>query len=271
MAESRKQIVPYGSWPSPLSAARVTAGGVAPRSDSARRRRCVLARGAGVGGRPQCDRQAIAVGRDHRRDAAGLQRPLARARIRRRRLRRASRHGLLFELRRSAHLSAGRGRHAAADHAPRAPCYADFRVDVPRSRLIGVREHDGRERDRRDCPATCSSRARTSIRIRSSVPTGKFLAWLEWNHPNMPWDGTELWVAVINPDGSIGSREKIAGGARRIDLPAGVVAGWRAVLRIGSHRLVESLSMERDFVRAVGAASIRWRRSSASRSGRSAW
>ena len=26
MAESRKQIVPYGSWPSPLSAARVTAG-----------------------------------------------------------------------------------------------------------------------------------------------------------------------------------------------------------------------------------------------------
>src|ERR1044071_9860462 len=26
MAESRKQIVPYGSWPSPLTAARVTAG-----------------------------------------------------------------------------------------------------------------------------------------------------------------------------------------------------------------------------------------------------
>src|SRR5688572_13438631 len=28
MAASRKQIVPYGSWPSPLSAARVTAGGL---------------------------------------------------------------------------------------------------------------------------------------------------------------------------------------------------------------------------------------------------
>ena len=28
MADSQKQIVPYGCWPSPLSAARVTAGGL---------------------------------------------------------------------------------------------------------------------------------------------------------------------------------------------------------------------------------------------------
>ena len=50
-------------------------------------------------------------------------------------------------------------------------------------------------------------------------PDGKFLAWLQWHHPNMPWDGTELWVAVFNADGSVGSREKVAGGAERIDLP----------------------------------------------------
>ena len=35
-------------------------------------------------------------------------------------------------------------------------------------------------------------------------PDGKFLAWLQWHHPNMPWDGTELWVAVFNADGSVG-------------------------------------------------------------------
>jgi len=26
-------------------------------------------------------------------------------------------------------------------------------------------------------------------------PDGKKLAWLTWDHPNMPWDGTKLWVA----------------------------------------------------------------------------
>jgi dipeptidyl aminopeptidase/acylaminoacyl peptidase len=43
-------------------------------------------------------------------------------------------------------------------------------------------------------------------------PDGSRLAWLQWNHPNMPWDGTELWVADVNADGSLGAREKIAGG-----------------------------------------------------------
>ena len=39
-------------------------------------------------------------------------------------------------------------------------------------------------------------------------PEGRRLAWISWDHPNMPWDGTELWVADL--DG--GAPEKIAGG-----------------------------------------------------------
>ena len=39
-------------------------------------------------------------------------------------------------------------------------------------------------------------------------PDGRRLAWLSWDHPRMPWDGTELWVA--NADGSEGQR--VAGG-----------------------------------------------------------
>ena len=33
-------------------------------------------------------------------------------------------------------------------------------------------------------------------------PDGSQLAWLQWFHPNMPWDCTELWCAAFN-DGSI--------------------------------------------------------------------
>ena len=43
-------------------------------------------------------------------------------------------------------------------------------------------------------------------------PDGSRLAWLTWNHPNMPWDGTELWVGEIKPDGAIGQAKRVAGG-----------------------------------------------------------
>jgi dipeptidyl aminopeptidase/acylaminoacyl peptidase len=43
-------------------------------------------------------------------------------------------------------------------------------------------------------------------------PDGTLLAWLTWNHPNMPWDGTELWLGELNSDGSVANKRKIAGG-----------------------------------------------------------
>ncbi len=41
---------------------------------------------------------------------------------------------------------------------------------------------------------------------------GSRLTWLAWNHPNMPWDGTELWVGVLGPAGDIEDARCIAGG-----------------------------------------------------------
>jgi dipeptidyl aminopeptidase/acylaminoacyl peptidase len=43
-------------------------------------------------------------------------------------------------------------------------------------------------------------------------PDGMRLAWLTWNHPNMPWDGTELWVAEMKGDGALERAVKVAGG-----------------------------------------------------------
>jgi dipeptidyl aminopeptidase/acylaminoacyl peptidase len=96
--------------------------------------------------------------------------------------------------------------------------HADFRVDADRSRLIGVREFAG------DNAIVAVDIAGGGASVQVLVegadfysdpivsPDGRFLAWLEWRHPNMPWDGTELWVAMFTADGSIGAREHVAGG-----------------------------------------------------------
>jgi Dipeptidyl aminopeptidases/acylaminoacyl-peptidases len=44
-------------------------------------------------------------------------------------------------------------------------------------------------------------------------PDRNRLAWLTWNHPNMPWDGTELWVGELDAEGRATSARKVAGGS----------------------------------------------------------
>lgn len=43
-------------------------------------------------------------------------------------------------------------------------------------------------------------------------PKGERVAWIEWGHPNMPWDRSELWVGYISENGDIQNRTCIAGG-----------------------------------------------------------
>lgn len=44
-------------------------------------------------------------------------------------------------------------------------------------------------------------------------PDGNRLAWLSWRHPNMPWDGSLLWVADVAPGGALSGARVVAGGA----------------------------------------------------------
>jgi dipeptidyl aminopeptidase/acylaminoacyl peptidase len=103
--------------------------------------------------------------------------------------------------------------------------YADGCLDYARSRIICVREDH----------TTQNSEAVNSIvavNLQGSddhglvlvegndfyssprlSPDGTQLAWLTWNHPNMPWDGCELWVGEFGEDGKLVSTRWVAGGA----------------------------------------------------------
>jgi dipeptidyl aminopeptidase/acylaminoacyl peptidase len=101
--------------------------------------------------------------------------------------------------------------------------YADGVIDRRRGRLICVREDHivaGREavntlvsidlKDGKDTRVlVCGNDFYASPRL---SPDGSRLAWLTWNHPNMPWDGSELWVGELQADGSLGRLEQVAGG-----------------------------------------------------------
>jgi len=41
--------------------------------------------------------------------------------------------------------------------------------------------------------------------------TGGKLCWISWNHPNMPWDNTTLWLANVNTNGHLDNPELIVG------------------------------------------------------------
>jgi dipeptidyl aminopeptidase/acylaminoacyl peptidase len=53
-------------------------------------------------------------------------------------------------------------------------------------------------------------------------PDGSRLCWLTWDHPRMPWDGTDLWVAHVDEERELDQPQRIAGG----DTDAIFQPGW---------------------------------------------
>lgn len=111
-------------------------------------------------------------------------------------------------------------------------CYADYFIDRQRERLICVREDAAGGGEpvntlvgvsiQGDRPSKSPTKSGENIEVLAAgsdfcssprlSPDGSKLCWLSWNHPNMPWDGTELWVASIKEDGSLAEAEQVAGG-----------------------------------------------------------
>ena len=100
--------------------------------------------------------------------------------------------------------------------------YADGVIDRRRNLFFCVRQDHTGHREAINTLVSIDLSPETAAKILVSgndfyssprlSPDGSRLAWLTWNHPNMPWDGTELWVGKLNGDGSIDQAVRVAGG-----------------------------------------------------------
>lgn len=104
--------------------------------------------------------------------------------------------------------------------------YADFSWDKTRNRLIAVREDHthvshAQEKQERNEIVSIDINQPNNIHVLVTgadfysnpcvSPDGKNLSWLSWNHPQMPWDGTECFISAFDLDGKIQSIITVAG------------------------------------------------------------
>ncbi|PSB04334.1 S9 family peptidase [Merismopedia glauca] len=147
--------------------------------------------------------------------------------------------------------------------------YADLVVDAARNRLICIREDHRGEGEAVNTLVSINLEGESEGQILASGcdfyaspnlnPDCTQLAWITWNHPNLPWDGTQLWIAKIDPDGSLGEPQLVAGGVDESIFqpqwsPDGVLyfvsdkSGWWNLYRFNATGEIEPLyPMEAEF------------------------
>lgn len=98
-------------------------------------------------------------------------------------------------------------------------------------------------------------------------PDGRQAAWLAWDHPRMPWDGTELVLADVTGDGTLHDPRVVAGGpdesiaqadwaADGTLLYAGDRTGWWNLYRLGRDTPV--CTREEEFGGPLWKIGYRW-------------
>ena len=99
--------------------------------------------------------------------------------------------------------------------------YADFILDSARNRLITVCEDHASDSPEPDNFLASINLETGDIKTLVSgndfyssprlSPNQSQLSWITWEHPNLPWDSTQLWLADINSTGELENIRCIAG------------------------------------------------------------
>ncbi|MPZ75593.1 MAG: prolyl oligopeptidase family serine peptidase [Deltaproteobacteria bacterium] len=146
--------------------------------------------------------------------------------------------------------------------------YADGQIDCCRNLFFCVREdHRGQgeainalvsvklDGENAGTVLVCGNDFYSTPRLSTD---GSQMAWLTWNHPNMPWDGTELWAGKLKEDGSLSETVQVAGGARESIFqpewsPGGTLyfvsdrSGWWNLYRWKGNRVEAVCPMDAEF------------------------
>lgn len=90
----------------------------------------------------------------------------------------------------------------------------EFTGDGPSDvrRVLAAVPLDGTAADDRDAVRELSDGRHRFVTGPRLSPDGRSAAWLGWDHPRMPWDGTELMTAEVTDDGSLRDARTVAGG-----------------------------------------------------------
>ncbi|MBB3117447.1 S9 family peptidase [Pseudoduganella violacea] len=154
--------------------------------------------------------------------------------------------------------------------APGNQRFADFVADRARNRLIAVRElHDADPAAHAEPVNTlCAVAMDGSETVLATgadfyaaprlSPDGRSLAWISWDHPRMPWQGSKLWLADFLADGTLDAPRLIAGGAEESICqpewsPDGTLyfvsdrSGWWNLYRFSAERIEGVCPMQAEF------------------------
>ena len=169
-------------------------------------------------------------------------------------------------------------RYGPKDHRPVAITddegdmrYANFIADKKRERLISIHEDHTVEGEARNTIVSIAMNGKGAKRdltfgadfYSSPVlsPSDDVLAWVQWNHSNMPWDETELWIADITTEGMLANQRKIRGNlgesiCHPLWSPDGILHfvsdlnGWWNIYRIEEEHAVNVTPVESEFTQA---------------------